>query len=300
MRKKQKRLSKKELAQPDKFISTTDKIIEKIYQFRVLVLVGFTLTASIGLSMVITNLMTQRQEKSASEAIFSIHHQIGKVEKELTDEKKKAKELAQKEEKEAEKNSGKNKKDKSKSKAATSDKKEKESIKWPRSEFDEKFSSLAQEYETHILAHLGTTNAVNGALFLSRLYARYNMWEEAQNILVKITTELSDSHLFYGLVHSSIGNYLVEIGKFEEALTSYEKVLASKNHQYLHENIYLKKGLILEQINQVEEAQATYKKVVDFQREDNGDNKNKPETQAKKSAAAYLKYLNFQKVYKDL
>ena len=291
--KKRKKPSNKDLKQPDVFISTTDKIVEKIYEIRTPLFITLGVALILVGSIVAMDFLNKRKEENASKDLFTIHQQIKKIDQELAEKKKKAEEQA-KEEADKEKNkktAQKNKKEDNKTKEPK--------VKWPRSEFDENFANLSQKYEAHISSYIGTTNAIDGALFISRLYARYHMWEDANQILLKVAPQIEESHLFYGLVHSSIGNNWIEMDKLKEALDRYEKVLISDKHQHLHENLLLKKGLIQEQMNQIEEAKITYKKIADGYQKD-GEKDGSPKTQVQKSAESYLRYLEFQESFKDL
>lgn len=288
--KKRRKPSDKDLKQPDVFISTTDKIVEKIYEIRIPLFITLGFALILVVSFVAMDFLNKRKEEKASKDLFTIHQQIKKIDEELAEKKKKAKEQA-KEESDNKKTAQKNKNEDNKT--------EEPKVKWPRPEFDENFADLSQKYEAHISSHIGTTNAIDGALFLSRLYARYSMWEDVNRILLKVSHQIEESHLFYGLVHSSIGNNWIEMDKLKEALDSYEKILISEKHQHLHENLLLKKGLIQEQMNQIEEAKITYKKIADGYQKD-GEKDGSPKTQVQKSAESYLRYLEFQKSFKDL
>ena len=271
MAKKRRKLTKEEVSHPDAFISVTDKIIEALDEFKTPIIAALGAAFLLGAGMVTVNLLKKHKENTASDAFFSIQAQIDRIKDELKDEPNKT-------------DPPDHKKSLEKKKTQNIEKKMDRSA----SEFKEKFSTLAKEYESAILSHLGTSTAIYGALFLANLYGEYNMWKEANNILLKVASDLTDKHFFYGLVHTNIGTTWMELTNYEKAITSYEKVLALEKQSHLHGNALVKKGLSHEQLNQTEKARTAYEQAV----------KDHSKTQTGRSARAYLRYMKFKKSYK--
>lgn len=266
MAKKQRKLTKEEVRKPDAFISTTDKIIESINKFKIPIITILAAALLLGSGMVTISLLKKHKENKASQALFPIQNQIDKIRKEL----KKAEAPPD------------NPDDLEKQKKNVENKKR--TLK-DSNEFNNKFATLAKQYESAIDSHLGTSTAIHGVLSLTSLYAEYNMWKESNRLLLKIASNLTEEDIFYGLVHTSIGTTWMETADYEKAIASYEKVLASKKHNHLHGSVLLKKGLSHEKLNQTSQAQAAYEQAI----------KDHSETRAGNVAKTYLRYMNFKK-----
>ena len=240
------------------------------------ILAIFGIALCIGLGLVFANIIEKNRERKASEALFSTRSQINKINVEL--------DKAQRE------TNVDNKKTNSHEKNQNHKKEESKAKKYSQAEFNEKLAPLVREYESIISAHLSTSAAAHAALFLSGLYGKYNFWKKANEILLKVVSAFEEEHFFYGLIHTRIGNNLMEMGDFNEALTSYNKILPLPHHRHLHGYILLKKGLSHEQLKQVDEAQKSYQQALQ-------DHKDSPPG---KTAKNYLRYMEFKKTYRQL
>ena len=258
MKKNKLKLTKDELRQPDIYISITDRIIEKINEYRAICLVVLGVVLFVGVSLFAVDFIKKKREQKASSAFFPIHKEIEKLQK-----------------KENDKSQGEESKI-----VDTKD---------SQVEFD-KLAPLIQQYEASISSHIGTSTAIYGALFLSELYGKYKMWKKANGILSTVSAYIKEGDLFYGLVHTSMGNNSMEIGLFQEAISSYQKVLSSKTHRHLHGHVLIKKGLSHEKLEQLSEAQSIYQQVV----------KEHPDSPVSQTAKSYLRYLKFKKHYNKI
>ena len=292
---KKVKLTKEDVRRPDAFISTTDRVVEKIQQYKVPIFGALGLALGLGIAMVAANLIQKQQIKKANQAFVPITREIKEIKEKLIKERSKASEEASKGDdpsndskgKKSNKNVAKKdpKKDSKDAQAGGETSTAKKSPPFSKEEFDENFSSVIEHYESLIATYLGTSVAAHESLSLASLYIEYNMWEKANKLLLKVVSEMKTKDFFYGLVHTKIGTTWMEMGQYDKAIESYDKVLASKKHGYLHGAVFVKKGLSYEQLNQMDKARELYERVV----KDYGD------TESGKMAQSYLRYMDFRK-----
>ncbi len=282
-KKRSKKLTKQEVHQPDVFIAATHKTFDSLSAFKIPILIVLGVALFLGIGLTATDLFKKYRENKASESLAPFQERIVQIKEKLENQAKsedQAKLEDQTKEKEFSdgKSGDKAKDSRNSSKAASS--LSLEAI------FEAHFASVTQEYISVISSHLSTSTAFQGALFLASLYGEYNKWEKAQSVLSMMTPNLSKNNLFYGLIHTGLGRAWLEMSEYEKAIVSYGKVLSSKQHSYLHGDVWVKKGLSHEKLGQMEQAKAAYEQAVQDYKD----------TEAGKQAKVYLRYMKFKQV----
>lgn len=148
--------------------------------------------------------------------------------------------------------------------------------------FDE-IKGLTDQLETAILKHSSSKAAVSSAIELSAIYSDFKKFDLAKNILEKVDTSTG---LLGTLAKHQLATVLFELKDFEKAISTFDKVIKSKDQGFLHPDALLKKGVSYYKLGQLDKAKAVFEQVAE---EYTG--KDSAETSEK-----YLRVLKFKKM----
>lgn len=216
-------------------------------QKAVMMVVVLAVLAGVGYSA--WGMIESRRQKSAQEAFYEVEKRYN--EKRAKFEQAKYAKLTA----EQDKLSGKDK---------AADKKSKET---PKDMGTPATGDLAKDYgpivsdlEAFAQAKKGTTAGTQAALLAADTYLQYNQAGKANEVLESAVSATKATTLLGALARMAKGNAQAIAGQCDQALGSWEQVLAAKNLSFLHSEASLRAGLCLEKAGQKDRAIEMYRK----------------------------------------
>lgn len=257
--------SRKEIKQPDAFITFSDKIIKWVETHHKtflsivgILVVGGALVAGVGF-------VQKRQEKKAMQALYevekSLNQKIEKLEKDHQETVSVQAEEAKK-----------------KSPAKV------EPLEKTPELLSKHLTAEVQQLKKFVKDNSGKKASVVGRLTLSQIYSDFGEPKASLSVLQEGLEDLDEGSLFYGLIHQRLGAALASVGSCDQARQHFEKVVAQPELEVLHAEAHLNIGLCQEKMNQLEEAEKTYNEVAEKY----------SETDAGRSAKTYARLLKLQ------
>lgn len=138
--------------------------------------------------------------------------------------------------------------------------------------------------------HAKTKAAQMAALNLSEIYLKYKKTDEAYLALQKVEPQSQGRDLISNIVLAQYGDILSEKGDCKLAIAQWNKVLAKKEVQFLHDTLRLKSGFCYEKMNEISKAEELYRKVSQSPQDPQSG-----EAGLAKDAEKYLRLLNLKK-----
>ena len=131
-------------------------------------------------------------------------------------------------------------------------------IKTDPKNFQKDWGVFLKKYWATIKAQEGTGASMSAALKLSELYFNYKQAQDYQKQLLPLVRNLSDHSIFYPLSWMLIGGIYLDMKEYKKAQESFEKITSVERHRTFHPSAFLKIGLALSQLGDVEKARTTY------------------------------------------
>ncbi len=122
------------------------------------------------------------------------------------------------------------------------------------------YGTLIDELETFAKANAGTAAGVQAAVLAAETRISYGQAESAGSILEPLLKDTKASSLMGALVRMANGNAWAQAGKCDQAIKSWEQVLATKEISFLHGEAALRAGLCLEKSGDKTKAAEMYRK----------------------------------------
>lgn len=250
-----KKISKQELKTPDPFLKKGAEVAQVLENKWPLILGGFLAVVAVGAAYVGYTQWNKYQELQAQEDLFVWVNKIEQKQKDWFE----------------------------KEQASMNPEKPTEASGF-KGDFEADFSPLVSGLEQEIKSHKSTVAAQAAAMKLADFLAEHERVDQASQLLMDVEASVSDSDWLYGLYKVQLASLLSQKGQTQDALERLEKLTDVKAASFLHPEVYLKIGLLYEQLGQVEKAQDVYARVST----DYGD------TEAGKTAQSYSRLLEIQ------
>lgn len=122
------------------------------------------------------------------------------------------------------------------------------------------YGSTIDELESFAKDHKGTTAGVQASLLAAETRLQYKQPEQALSTLETSVQATKANSLLGALARMAAGNASAAAGKCDQALKSWEEVLAAKDLGFLHSEAALRAGLCLEKSGDKTKAIEMYRK----------------------------------------
>ena len=122
------------------------------------------------------------------------------------------------------------------------------------------FGTLVDDLESFATKNASTTAGVQAALMAAETRIQYKQPEKALSALETSVKATKANSLIGALARMATGNALATAGKCDQALKSWEEVIAAKDLSFLHGEAALRAGLCLEKAGDKPKAIEMYRK----------------------------------------
>lgn len=122
------------------------------------------------------------------------------------------------------------------------------------------YGTLVEDLEAFASKNKGTTAAVQASLIAAETRLQYKQAEQALQTLETSVSSTKANSLVGVLARMAAGNAQAAAGKCDQALKSWEQVLAAKDFRFLHSEAALRAGLCLEKAGDKAKAIEMYRK----------------------------------------
>jgi tetratricopeptide (TPR) repeat protein len=230
-----KKLTKKEIKEPDAFISTVDRISEALYEHRRPIYIAVGALLAIGIVYSATEYYQKTTERKGQTALYEVEAEYEMIKEDFEGA------MA----------------------AEPSDEKDKvdSKLKQASGNIEQDYGKVIKGFEKVIKEHSSTNASVLASIKLAKLYEDYNQQDKALEVLQKATKRVDSGDLFFAFVHTQIGNLLLEKNDCNKAIEHWQKVTKSKDLKFSHAPVLLKTGLCYEKLGQVDKAKSSYEKI---------------------------------------
>jgi predicted negative regulator of RcsB-dependent stress response len=142
-------------------------------------------------------------------------------------------------------------------------------------------AALLPDYEAFLKAHGNSHAAATAVLQMAQIYDELGQKEKAYEVLNTYQNKVESSDLLTPLFFYRLGIGAEKLGKCDQAIQSWERILKNPKAAFLHAETMLQKGLCLEQLGKKDEAKAAYTSLEN----------DYADTDAGKSAQKYLRWM---------
>jgi tetratricopeptide (TPR) repeat protein len=244
--------SHEEAERPDAFISVSDKIISWVEKHYKSVVFVFAVIFFAGVLVVVVRHYNESREQAALGKLYKAEKSF--KDKVVEEEKGSAAEDSK-----------------------STDDKRAEEVKKP-SNIEKTVEFLQSHYAEQMAAiekvveeSRGLQASSIGALALSEIYTEYGDPEKAKAILQSTAEGLSKNDFFFGLIHTRLGAILSDLGDCESANKHFSQVVDVAAQNYLHAEALLNTALCYEALDQLDQAESSYNRVIqEFNESDAG------------------------------
>lgn len=241
--------------QSDMFLTLSDRILDKVVEYQVIIASVLIVILIGGLGYVGFESFQNWRENKAALALYPLNRQF--ADKNLEIEKRKV---------EANK--------------APADKKA-AAIKAPvKVDFQAEYGKLSEEMRNAIRANASSQAAMVSAVDLAKVMLDQNQPQMAIDLLKPLTT--TSNSVMQALLRSQLGAAYSYVGQYPEAVAQYEAITKNKELSYMHPEAYIKQAVCYEKMGQADKARGILQKVsLDY-----------PQTQAAQTARLYARVLS--------
>lgn len=232
------KITRQSLKGPDAFLKYIDLILNQIKKHRAIVLTIIVALILVGVGTTAYSLYNEKLEARAQSDLFLAQKKYDTIKDQF--EQSKAQSLAQK-------------KDKNAKVTATV---------LPTGDIEKDYGSALRAYQDVLQKHPGTKSSVQAALEQSQIYADYQNFDKALELLKGAEKTSKRSTLLEGLVSLARGALHEKKGECPQSIELYDHLLASKDFSYLHAETYYRKALCQESMQNVSAAKDLYKKII--------------------------------------
>jgi predicted negative regulator of RcsB-dependent stress response len=258
--------SEKAVKEPDVFISSSEHIYKWMERNAkpLLLLVGVAAVSAVVYATV--GYLNAAKEQRAAEALYAPEATLKKAEADVRDERAKQTQalIADKTKKDA-----------------------KAEVMHP-ADYEKDYAPAVAKIKEELKRHADTNAAMVSALNLSYFLSQQKQFAQALEVLDIPTSHAGTGELLGGFWLMHRGVMLIENGKVDEAIASYQSVVKSESLKVFYPEALLKLGLAYELKGDSTKARETYEKV----------GREFPETEASASAQQYIRLLELNAVKK--
>ena len=130
-----------------------------------------------------------------------------------------------------------------------------------KKDIESDYGSVLNLYKSFISENAKLSAAFMAALDGAAIYTDYKKFDKALEILKMVENNIPKDSFFFGLVFSKIGSVYTYIGKWDQAIEAYSRIVKEKAQAHLHADSLLKVGMIYQKQNKNEKAEEYYRKV---------------------------------------
>ncbi len=149
-------------------------------------------------------------------------------------------------------------------------------------------TGIKKELENFIAENSKSKATQMAALYLAEILRQENNKQLALTTLQKVVT--GDSGLVNTLVQQQIGQLLADLGKFQEAIDTWQQIINRKEAQFLHDELKIQQALCYQKLNDTKKAEELLTNLAN-QKVDNPS-----DTSNVKEAARYLRLIQIKKM----
>ncbi len=250
---------KDQVKAPDAFISTSTRVLNWIEKHARAVVAVVVLACLVGAGLTGYSYWQSSVESRAAEAIYKYEAELKAVEARIREER------------------GELMREMSKKKSNPKD---------PIRpvDYEKDYAQIVGKLKNEIKAHRKTRTALISALNLSYFLVQQKRFEEALEVISIPSFEPSRSDLLAGFTLMHKGLVLIENGKADEAIETYQRLLDSSALKAFHSEALLKQGIAWELKGDLAKAKDTYENVA----------RSYPNTDASTSASQFLRLLELK------
>lgn len=225
-----KKLSKDEIKGPDAFVATTDRIIEKLNEYKSIVFIVLGIAFLAGATKVGIDLVDSAKESKAQTKLFHFQNQVVKIRQDLN--------KTGIEEKSAQ-------------------------------AFDKHYGSVAGEWKAAIGGLKNTVAAQASAIELAFFAGEFKKPEMAKEVLLSVASEVKPDQFLYGLVLNQLGTVYSTLGDCNSSIGYFDKVLSAQGQGHIFPDVLLNKSVCLGVLGKTDESRSLLERIKDEYSETN-------------------------------
>lgn len=230
------KISKNEIRQPDQFQKTLKEGFQWTTAHSKIVFSAILIFLVVGGGISLNKTFQLKKETEVQEKYFSIEKQYVEKKRNFDEALRDSK--------------------KTDSKAAPAEVAKKLSL--PTGELTQDFGKLTDDFKAIIEAAPQTKAAQMAALNLSEIYVKYGQQDEALAVINRANPQDKADSMLNALVLNTKAAILADKNDCQAALGSWEKVLKSKQAQFLNDEVKLRMALCYESLNDYTKAEQFY------------------------------------------